>query len=187
MEYNPAEHRPIFIMGYMACGKTTFGRALAKAVGRRFIDLDFHIEQRYHRTVSQIFAECGEAGFRDLETRMLREVAEMEDVIVACGGGTPCFNDNLETMERNGATIWLEASPGRIVERLIINRSRRPLMADKTPDELLDAVNAGLAARLAYYSRAGIHFNGDRLEDRSQIDATIASFLNQHPELFPAK
>lgn len=174
-------------MGYMACGKTTFGRALANAVGRRFIDLDFHIEQRYHRTIGHIFAERGEAGFRELETRMLREVAEMEDVIVACGGGTPCFNDNMVTMERNGTTVWLEASPGRIVERLIINRSRRPLMADKSTDELLDAVNAGLAARHEYYSRAGIHFNGDRLEDRSQIDSTIASFLDHHPELFPTK
>lgn len=182
MEYDSAAHRPIFIMGYMACGKTTFGRALARAVGREFIDLDFRIEQRYRKTISQIFAERGEAGFRELETRMLREVADMEDVIVACGGGTPCFNDNMDTMLRSGETVWLEASPGRIVERLMVNRSRRPLMADKTPQELLDAVIAGLETRHAHYSRASIRFDGDFLEDRSQIDASVSRFLSLHPD-----
>lgn len=170
-------------MGYMACGKTTFGRALARATGREFIDLDFRIEQRFHKSISEIFSEHGEKAFRRIETQMLREVADMEDVVVACGGGTPCFNDNMEVMARSGVTIWLQASPSRIVERLIINRSRRPLMADKSPEQLLDAVNAGLAARLEHYSRARIRFNGDQLEDRRQIDSTISRFLEQYPEL----
>lgn len=170
-------------MGYMACGKTTFGRALARATGREFIDLDFRIEQRFHKSISEIFSKRGEEAFRRIETQMLREVADMEDVVVACGGGTPCFNDNMEVMARSGVTIWLEASPSRIVERLIINRSRRPLMADKSPEQLLDAVNAGLAARLEHYSQAQIRFNSDQLEDRRQIDSTVSRFLEQYPEL----
>lgn len=183
MKYDPDAHRPVFIMGYMACGKTTFGRALARAAGKDFIDLDFRIEQRYHKSISLIFADHGEPFFRDIETRMLREVAEMEDVVVACGGGTPCFNDNMKLMNRSGVTVWLEASPGRIVERLTINRSRRPLMAEKSPDELFEAVNAGLNSRQWYYRQAKIRFCGDQLEDRRQIDDTVAKFLAAYPEI----
>lgn len=174
----------LFVIGYMACGKTTFGRALARTTGREFIDLDFRIEQRFRKSISQIFADSGEEYFRKIESGMLSEVAEMENVVVACGGGTPCFNRNMDLMLENGTVIWLEASPERMVERLIINRSRRPLMADKTPGELLDAVKEGLAARTPHYSRANIRFNGDLLETRDQIAATIAEFLRIHESLF---
>lgn len=174
---------PLFIIGYMACGKTTFGRALARATGRRLIDLDFFIEQRFHRTIPQIFAERGEEGFRRVETAMLREVGEFDDVIIACGGGTPCFGDNLDYMLGRGTVLFLEASEGRITERIIANSSRRPLMAGKKPDEIAEAVGEGLAARMPFYSRAHICFNGDRLEDRRQIDDTVRTFLEAHPEL----
>lgn len=175
--------KPIFVMGYMASGKTTFGRALAKATGRDFIDLDFRIEQRFHTTISQIFADKGEAAFREMESRMLAEVADMENVVVSCGGGTPCFNGNMNLMLGVGVTVWLDASPQRIVERLVINRSRRPLMAGKTDGELLDTVTAGLGTRLPFYSRAEIRFCGDNLEDRRQIDASVTRFLAENPHL----
>lgn len=167
----------------MASGKTTFGRALAKATGREFIDLDFRIEQRRRATISEIFDEIGESGFRKVETYMLREVGEMENVVIACGGGTPCFNDNMEYMLGAGDVLWLQATPERIVERLKINRSRRPLMAAKSEAELLEAVNAGLSPRIQYYSQAGIHFDGNRLENRRQISESIAAFLAEHPDI----
>lgn len=81
----------IFLTGYMASGKTTLGKAYAKACGLSFIDLDWYIEERMHSTIRDIFATRGEDGFRQLERKMLLEVAEFENVIVACGGGTPCF------------------------------------------------------------------------------------------------
>ena len=171
----------IFLIGYMACGKTTFGRALARRSGMDFIDLDFYIEQRFRKSITQIFSEKGEEEFRRIESAMLREVGEFENVIISCGGGTPCFHDNIGYMLGRGDVVWLQASVERIVERLIINSSRRPLMKGKSPDELREAVEAGLAAREQYYSRAGIHFSSDQLEDRRQIDRTVDTFLTAHP------
>lgn len=169
--------KPLFLIGYMACGKTTFGRALARATGRQFIDLDFYIEQRFRKSISRIFAEAGEEEFRRMEAAMLREAGEFLDVVIACGGGTPCFNNNMDYMLAHGRVVWLEATPARIVERLKINSSRRPLMAGKTPPELMEAVTAGLAVRTPVYSRAHLRISGDSLEDRRQIDTTVARFL----------
>lgn len=170
-------HTPLFIIGYMACGKTTFGRALALETGKQFIDLDFFIEQRFRKSINDIFAEKGEEGFRTIESAMLREVGEFEDVIISCGGGTPCFNGNMEWMNARGTTLWLETSEERITARLLVNRDKRPLMRHKTPDEVRDAVAAGLAARLPFYSAAAIRFSGEELEDRSQIARTVRAFL----------
>lgn len=171
---------PIFIIGYMACGKTTFGRALAKAIRRDFIDLDFYIEQRFRKSINEIFATRGEEGFRRLESAMLRECGDFENVVISCGGGTPCFGDNMDYMLSRGMTVWLLASEERITRRIIDNSSRRPLMAGKNPEEIAAAVKAGLEARLPHYSRAQIRFSGENLEDRRQINLTVADFLARH-------
>lgn len=167
----------------MASGKTTFGRVLARATGRDFIDLDFYIEQRYRTTISEIFRQKGEEGFRDLERRMLREAGEFEDVVIACGGGTPCFFDNMDYMLERGNVVMLDATPERITERLVINSERRPLMRGKKPEEILKTVKEGLTLREPHYSRANIRFCGEQLEDRRQIDRTITLFRTLHPNL----
>lgn len=174
---------PLFIIGYMASGKTTFGRALARRTGRQFIDLDFFIEQSFHTTISRLFEERGEEGFRSLESAMLREVGELDDVVISCGGGTPCFNANIDYMLSRGNTVLLEASVDRIVERLVANSSRRPLMKGKKPEEIRLAVEEGLASRRPYYDRAPVRFCGEQLEDRRQIDTTVETFLRLHPAL----
>lgn len=166
----------------MASGKTTFGRELARKTGKEFIDLDFYIEQRFHKSISQIFSEKGEEEFRRIEAAMLREVGEFEDVIISCGGGTPCFYSNMDYMLERGDVVWLDASVSRITERLIINSDRRPLMRGKSPEDIRAAVEAGLSARLPFYSRANIRFSSDQLEDRSQIASTVKSFLKSYPE-----
>ena len=88
----------IFLVGYMGAGKTTIGKVLSKMVGLTFIDLDYYIEGRFRKTVSQLFAERGEEGFRTIEHNLLHEVAEFEDVLISTGGGTPCFFDNMAFM-----------------------------------------------------------------------------------------
>ena len=101
--------KSIIIIGYMGAGKTTVGKALAKELGVMFYDLDWYIESRMRKTVKQIFDEIGEEGFRKIERNMLHEVAEFENVVVSCGGGTPCFFDvcikNIFTPKGEGQTF----------------------------------------------------------------------------------
>ena len=95
----------------MGAGKTTLGKAFAREMSLNFIDLDWFIEERFHKTVQQLFLERGEDGFRELERKMLHEVAEFEDVVVSTGGGTPCFFDNMEYMNDCGDTVFLDVEP----------------------------------------------------------------------------
>lgn len=172
------DSRPLFLIGYMGCGKTTLGRAVARATGLDFIDLDAYIENRYHRSISALFAEHGEEGFRRIERSLLHEVADFENVIVACGGGTPCFFDNIEFMNSKGTTIFLQASQERIYERLCKARHKRPLIAVMSDDEIRRYVSDALGQRMPYYSRASLVFASDMLEDRRQIDDSVGHFLD---------
>lgn len=143
-----------FIVGYMASGKSAYGRRLAREKGLQFVDLDFYIEQRFRKTIAQIFAEEGEAEFRRKETAMLRETGEFEDIVISCGGGTPCFDDNMDYMLGRGEVIFLDTPAATIVERLVANNSRRPLMAGKSAAEIARETEAGLAHRMPVYRRA---------------------------------
>lgn len=172
---------PVFLTGYMASGKTTFGRALANRLGRQFIDLDFYIEQRFRMTVSDIFAHEGEEEFRRKEAAMLREVGEMYNVVVSCGGGTPCFHDNLGYMNGRGLTVNMAVSPECILRRLMLNNSRRPLMAGKSEEEMRSAIDKGLKARSRFYDAAKIQFGGEELESRHEIDRSVERFLSRFP------
>lgn len=171
--------KPIFLLGYMGCGKSTLGRALSRATGLEFIDLDHYIENRFHATISEIFAERGEDGFRRLEKSMLEEVCGFRDVIVACGGGTPCFFDNMDVMNSEGVTVWLNTPIDRLYERLQRNRSKRPILANKTDDELMDFIVAALKEREPHYSKAQHRFVATLLEDKSQITITAAEFAKR--------
>lgn len=110
----------------MASGKTTFGKALARATGLQHIDLDFFIEQRFHCKIKDIFAQKGEAEFRRIESNLLREIGEFSDVIISCGGGTPCFGDNMDYMNSRGTTVCLKASDDVIATRILAAGDKRP-------------------------------------------------------------
>ena len=163
----------IFLIGYMGSGKTTLGRAFAKATGLSFIDLDWYIEERSHRTISQLFAEEGEEGFRRLERRILHEVSEFENVVVACGGGTPCFLDNMEFMKTKGTTVFLDASLDALFRRLRVASAGRPLLKGKSDTELREFIISGLESRMVWYSKAELRMDASRLESRSQIADSI--------------
>lgn len=146
--------RRIIIIGYMGAGKTTVGKALAKDLGLTFYDLDWYIESRMRKTVKQIFDELGEEGFRRIERNMLHEVAEFEDVVISCGGGTPCFYDNIGYMNRQGDTFYLKATPDVLYKHLKMGRSVRPLLLNKTPDEVRTFITGQLEQRRPYYEQA---------------------------------
>lgn len=169
----------ILLVGFMAAGKTTLGKALAKDLGLQFVDLDHYIESRYRCSVSQLFAERGEEAFRQIERNMLHEVAEFEDVIIATGGGTPCFFDNMDYMNVQGTTVFLEAPVETIYTRLTIARVQRPLVAGKSAEELRTYIAATLEQRMPYYSRATYTFLADQLENTRQVNESVERFKKE--------
>ena len=169
----------IFLTGYMGAGKTTLGRALAAEIGVPFIDLDHYIEKRYCKTIAQLFAERGEEGFREIERRMLHEVGEFEDVIISTGGGTPCFFDNIEYMNAQGTTVYLDVPVERLFIRLSIARNKRPLIKEKNDEELLAFITEQLAKRAPHYSKAQYTFRADKLEDITQVKASVEAFRRE--------
>ena len=171
--------KPIFLIGYMGSGKSTLGHALSKATGLTFIDLDTYIENRYRKTIRDIFAERGEEGFRKLEKAMLEEVSSFEDVIVACGGGTPCFFNNMEVMNSCGTTVLLDATIESLHRRLCHGKAKRPLIAGMTDDELRGYIAEALAKRMPHYALAQHTFPSDHLEDIRQIRHSVERFIEQ--------
>ena len=163
----------IILIGYMGAGKTTIGRQLAMALGLQFYDLDWYIEMRYHKKVSEIFAEQGEEKFRDLEQRMLHEVAEFEDVVVSCGGGTPCYADNIQYMNQQAETVYLKLEPEVLCQHLMMGRTVRPLIQGKTGDELLEYIRQSLAQREPFYSQAKHIVDVSLMDNFEKIAITI--------------
>lgn len=163
----------IILIGYMGAGKTTVGKALAKSLGLPFYDLDWYVEERYRRTIPQLFETVGEAGFREIERKMLHEVAEFEDIVLSCGGGTPCFFDNMDYMNRVAQTVYLKASPDVLCRHLKMGKTERPLLKGKTEDELHRYIADSLAAREPYYSRAHYALNVNLLDSYDKIKDSV--------------
>lgn len=153
----------------MGAGKSTMGKWLAKVMDLEFIDLDNFIEARQHKTIKEIFAEIGEEGFRKLERRSLEEVSAFENVIISLGGGTPCFFDNMEVVNQAGTSVYLKPTEEVLLKRLIKGKHKRPLLADKSDDEILQVIREQLAWREPYYLKANITFEASHLENKEEI------------------
>lgn len=165
--------KSIIIIGYMGAGKTTVGKALAKELGVMFYDLDWYIETRMHKTVKEIFDEKGEEGFRIIEHNMLHEVAEFENVVVSCGGGTPCFFDNMDYMNQLGTTVYLKATPETLHAHLQMGKGVRPLLLNKTPEEVETFIKEQLKRREPFYLKAQHIFDIDVIDDYDKIQNTV--------------
>lgn len=165
--------KSIIIIGYMGAGKTTVGKALAKELGVMFYDLDWYIETRMHKTVKEIFDEKGEEGFRFIEHNMLHEVAEFENVVVSCGGGTPCFFDNMDYMNQLGTTVYLKATPETLYAHLQMGKGVRPLLLNKTPEEVETFIKEQLKQREPFYLKAQHIFDIDVIDDYDKIQNTV--------------
>ncbi len=165
--------RRIILIGYMGAGKTTIGKALSKELGLPFYDLDWYIEGRRHKTISQLFSELGEEGFRKIEYNMLHELAEFEDVIISCGGGTPCFFDNIDYMNQQGQVIYLRCEPQVLQKHLMMGKTERPLLKDKSPEQLIDYITEHLKEREPYYNKARYTLDVSLMDNYEKIKITI--------------
>lgn len=175
MSDNKAGNIPlrIILIGYMGSGKTTIGRALSKELNIPFYDLDWYIGSRMRKTVKQIFDEKGENGFRKIEQSMLHEVAEFENVILSCGGGTPCFFDNMDYMNAQGETIYLKATPDVLYGHLKMGKSVRPLLLDKTPEEVSLFVRKQLQEREPFYTKAKHTLDVSLMDNYEKIQISV--------------
>ena len=174
--------KSIILLGYMCAGKTTVGRAVAKKLDCTFYDLDWYIEERQHRTVAQLFAEKGEEGFRRIERNVLHEVAEFEDVIISSGGGTPCFFDNIDYMNSQGTTFYLKATPDVLYKHLKMGKSVRPLLLNKTPDEVRTFIEAQLAQREPFYNKAKYAIDVNLMDTYDKIKLSVDKIKNKIEE-----
>jgi len=153
----------------MGAGKTTVGRTLAQELNMTFYDLDWYIESRMRKTVKEIFDERGEEGFRLIEHNLLHEVAEFEDVIISCGGGAPCFYDNIDYMNQQGDTVYLKATPEVLYGHLKMGKSVRPLLQNKTSEEVKVFINEQLQVRDPFYSKAKYTLDVNLMDNYEKI------------------
>ena len=170
--------RRIILIGYMGSGKTTVGKALSKETGMMFYDLDWYIESRMHKTVAEIFAERGEEGFRKIEYNMLHEVAEFEDVIISCGGGTPCFFDNIDYLNGQGDVCYLKATPEVLYKHLLMGKVERPLIKGKSAEELIAYITEQLAKREEFYSKARYTLDVSLMDNYDKIKISVDALRN---------
>lgn len=149
----------IFLVGYMGSGKTTVGKKLSNKLGIPFYDLDLEIEKKVVQKIPEIFENLGESVFRELEKDQLRQICTADNFILACGGGTPIFHNNMEYMNNMGITIYLEMNTQAVLSRLSNQNNNRPLLKNKSKEELLVFVNSHLNERIPFYEKAKYKVN----------------------------
>ncbi|MEC3880364.1 shikimate kinase [Parapedobacter sp. 10938] len=149
------DSKPVFLIGFMGSGKTTWGRKLALKTGRAFIDLDEEIVNETGVPIAEYFSQHGETAFRTLESRILKNLPFEQPAVVATGGGTPCYFDNMAWMNKTGKTIYLCMPPKALWSRLMqTDIAARPALGGLTGMALLDDITAKLADRTPHYQQA---------------------------------
>ncbi len=165
----------IFLIGFMGSGKSTTGKLLAARLKYRFADLDDLIGQRENMPITQIFASRGEDYFRIAESAALKSMLAYDNMVVACGGGTPCFFDNMQQMKSSGLTIYLKVSSDILADRLSAGGSGRPLVAGMTGENLNNHLKKLLAGRESWYRQSDIIYPADKFDIEELLDL-IASW-----------
>lgn len=171
MTSSHTEPRNIYLIGFMGSGKTTAGKQLALKLGYNFIDLDRWITQTENKTIAEIFIENGEAAFRELEKMYLEKTFEKTKTIVSCGGGSPCFFDNISQMNKHGETVYLQMNASELFSRLRNSKTERPLLSNKTEAEKLSFITEKLIEREAFYNKAKVIVRGIDLNYENLIAA----------------
>jgi shikimate kinase len=163
----------IFVTGYMGAGKTAFGKRLAEKLNCRFYDLDDIIVQTTGISIENNFEKFGEDSFREKERDILLKHLQDTDTVIATGGGTACYANNMKLMNRHGITIFLDTPLEIILIRLSAEYHHRPLLKDIPPDRLSGFIRAHYESRLKYYTLAKIRIDGEILD----LDEIISNLL----------
>jgi shikimate kinase len=157
----------IFLVGFMGSGKSYWGPQWARNLNLEFVDLDRQVEAQAGMSIAEIFDKLGEDAFRALEQKLLRDLGGKDNLLVACGGGTPCFEDNMSWMLEKGSTVYMSATPRQLFERIRSELQGRPLLKNLNEAEILYFIEKTLDSRLPYYSRAGLTLKVEDLDEFS--------------------
>ena len=159
----------IFILGMPGSGKSTMARYLCSKTKFNYLDLDEEIEKKSQKSITEIFRDEGQDYFRSLETKLLKEIINKEKIfILSTGGGTPCFNKNMELMKKNGITIFLNTSIDTLIER-VSRKNKRPLFNSKN---IKETINNMFNERIKYYNQSRFSVkDNDRKEALSIINS----------------
>ena len=170
----------IVLLGYMASGKSTIGKILAKELKLRFIDLDNYIETKFEKTISTIFKEEGEIFFRLQEHEAIKEIFKnTESFILSLGGGTPCYANNMDLIStfENTISIYIKVSIKTIYNRLLIEKEQRPLVAKIAPEELHEFIAKHLFERSYFYEKATLKIYSDNYKAEEVVDEIKKSLI----------
>ena len=167
--------KKIILLGYMGCGKSTIAQNLSKITNIPFLDLDKCIENKANLSINEIFEQFGEIHFRKLEHKIFVELLRSsENSIIGLGGGTPCYANNHELLKSNDVTsIYLKASIDTLYERLVHNKSKRPLIASMNEEEMKEFIAKHLFDRSYYYN----HAQHKVTVDNKTIEETVQDIL----------
>mgnify|MGYP001278354055 CR=1 FL=1 len=154
----------IYLVGYMASGKSNLGRLLAEKLGYAFIDLDYLFEERFRISILDFFEKYDEQVFRKIERSLLHETIGLDDTIISTGGGTPCFFDNMTVIKNAGFSIYLHWETPALVSRLKQLKRKRPLLKDIPATELEEKVGSQLVERDFYYNQADLVIEAETLD-----------------------
>lgn len=168
----------IYLIGFMGCGKSTAGKKISALMNFPLLDTDKLIESLELKTVSQVFSEKGETYFRELERKILFDTTLYDDAIISCGGGMPCFYDNMEWMKQNGVPVYLKGSESFLFNRLVQKKAKRPLIANYSDEDLKIYIQDTLKKREKYYNEADIIFPAEDF-DPNIFQSVINNFLHQ--------
>ncbi|MCK5537351.1 MAG: shikimate kinase [Bacteroidales bacterium] len=160
----------VFMIGFMASGKSTFGARLAKKLDYPFVDLEEYIEEKYNSAIKDIFSLKGEPYFRKIERQSLLELMEQENIVVAAGATTPCFVGNMELMNEKGLTIYIRQGANCLYSRLNRGKKFRSLIENMSHFQLIEYLETNLAKRKPFYEQAKYNILGKNLRTKILLD-----------------
>ena len=164
-------HMKIFLIGFMGSGKTHWGRLLSEKLGIRFFDLDEQVTEHAVKTSPEILAAEGEEQFRLLEKDVLHIITESHDnFVMACGGGSPCYFNNIEYMNTAGTTVWINTPQDTLHKRLVVEKDKRPLIKDLTDEQLRNFIQKKFSDRRIYYEQADIAIDEEPVQLEKLIE-----------------